>query len=504
MWPVTSTEVEWDAEEILGLRSKNPHPIDDRIKFNTANHVYGVVTPEGVIAGAPLMSVSGVIDSIKPPFPQTAILRCIGAKHVPIARRIAAAAETATDFDTARREVFAQVANDKSGERAKLKELANLEKYAEDHAVFADPQRRAVVVADLVERRTKKGEVKGVTDEDVFAEIVRQRWSSNDAAALGTALHRRIELHLNDATPTDVVYEPCAAWNQFGNFRKDHSHIVWHRTEFRLCDLEHMLTGTVDASSVREVDESGKVVAVDLWDWKRSKDIRDAAKADTDVGKLRSPLDDLENTKINCYTLQLNLYAHMLEKVCGIRVVDLHLVCLHPNQENYDKIRCERWHDRTRAVLDFRAAQLVRLRATLPNLRPLTFAEIDECRPGGVKPVRGPMDAFVARAPSADRKRARDAACDPDTDRERARDAVSDLVVGPLDTSVAPVVRSKHFPVAIGPRHTSSAIERRDAAVEAERVAREKYEAGTGTMQDLLRVAAESMWAQAMCEGWGS
>ncbi len=53
---------------------------------------------------------------------------------------------------------------------------------------------------------------------------------------------------------------------------------------------------------------------------------------------MKGYLSDLDDCNANKYTLQLNIYRHMLQKNYGKKIVYLMLVILHPNQNTYQCI----------------------------------------------------------------------------------------------------------------------------------------------------------------------
>ena len=74
-----------------------------------------------------------------------------------------------------------------------------------------------------------------------------------------------------------------------------------------------------------------------IYDWKRCKDIPKAnsfSKSSTN-----SIISHLPDTKFWHYSLQLNTYKAILEKNYGKKITDMYLVCLHPNNENYQRIQ---------------------------------------------------------------------------------------------------------------------------------------------------------------------
>ena len=66
-----------------------------------------------------------------------------------------------------------------------------------------------------------------------------------------------------------------------------------------------------------------------ILDWKRSKEI----KSENKYQSLQSPLQHLQHTNMNAYSLQLNLYRYMLQSEYDISVEELYIVVLHEINE---------------------------------------------------------------------------------------------------------------------------------------------------------------------------
>jgi len=73
-----------------------------------------------------------------------------------------------------------------------------------------------------------------------------------------------------------------------------------------------------------------------IYDWKRCKEI---LKVNAYGGKaLTACIRHLEDTNFWHYALQLNTYKAIIEEKYGKKVVGLCLVCLHPNNADYQLI----------------------------------------------------------------------------------------------------------------------------------------------------------------------
>ena len=117
-------------------------------------------------------------------------------------------------------------------------------------------------------------------------------------------------------------------------------------------DRELKFAGSIDMTFQR------KDGTIDIYDWKRCKEIKKLNGWESATTKC---IDYLPNTNFWHYSLQLNTYKAILEKNYNVKVGDLYLVCLHPNNKNesYIKIKC--------ADLSEEVAQLFELRKKMLN-----------------------------------------------------------------------------------------------------------------------------------------
>jgi ATP-dependent exoDNAse (exonuclease V) beta subunit len=184
----------------------------------------------------------------------------------------------------------------------------------------------------------------GKTDEESMKE-----WSDSGKAAseAGTAMHLAIEQFLHDSS--DVIdpstYETIE-WKYFMNFWRDVEHdLVPYRSEWEVWMKEYLLCGSIDM-----IFYSKKLKGYVIYDWKRSKDI----KTKNDFASGYGPVDHLPDTNYWHYTLQLNIYKYFLEKHYGLKIVDLCLVILHPDNKNYRLIRLNILDEEVEGMLECR------------------------------------------------------------------------------------------------------------------------------------------------------
>ncbi len=165
------------------------------------------------------------------------------------------------------------------------------------------------------------------------ADEIKAQWNENGrlASEAGTKMHYDIECYYNDMAIE--VYEDCKEFNYFLVFDKDHNDLKPYRTEWMVWDKELQFAGSIDMTFIRPDG------TIDIYDWKRCKEIKKLNRwesATTDC------INHIPNSNFWHYSLQLNTYKALLEKNYGVKVGDLYLVCLHPNNKNnnYIKIKC--------------------------------------------------------------------------------------------------------------------------------------------------------------------
>jgi len=176
---------------------------------------------------------------------------------------------------------------------------------------------------------------------------IKNLWSqnSNAVSSAGTNLHADIEHFMNlgprryffqsdllipfHPPSNPIQSEGSKEWSYFLKFVQDHPRLVPFRTEWMIYDEDVQMAGSIDMVYVNPADGS-----LSIYDWKRSKEITKT----NSFGRFASnPLiAHLPDTNYWHYALQLNTYKTILERKYGVRVKDLHLVRLHPDNNPDD------------------------------------------------------------------------------------------------------------------------------------------------------------------------
>jgi hypothetical protein len=181
--------------------------------------------------------------------------------------------------------------------------------------------------------------VKDTTLEESI-EIVIKLWNDNGdlQSKLGTDMHRKIELYLNNS---QVHSFEDIDFKHFLQLYKDLTSrgLTVFRTEMMMFDDESKLCGCADVIFINnkelqniEAWKSGLVkLRVHLGDWKRSKQIEKCGYGK--IGKFVCKI--LPNSNYYHYSLQLNLYKYMLEKNYNLIVESMTMYVFHPDNDTY-------------------------------------------------------------------------------------------------------------------------------------------------------------------------
>ena len=185
---------------------------------------------------------------------------------------------------------------------------------------------------------------------------IKQLWkdSNKDAAPLGTAMHAKLEKFYNIPAlfplrrpPRELLLEHYTAeeldvpeFQQFLNYHEEWPlYRKWtpFRTELRVFDRALEIPGSVDMLywSPRSTPENPLLILVD---WKRSKEIKMKSFYNRATGKFptgKGPCQDLHDCNYFHYSLQVNMYAALIERNTPYRIDEMYLGVFHPTAPNY-------------------------------------------------------------------------------------------------------------------------------------------------------------------------
>jgi hypothetical protein len=197
-----------------------------------------------------------------------------------------------------------------------------------NHSHFPHFDADAIITKMMNSPKWEKNKYFGMTRDEI-----KQLWDLNgqEASRAGTKMHFDIECYYNDM---DVeVEENCLEWKYFEEFEKKIGYkLEPYRTEWMIWDSELKFAGSIDMVFK---DEDGNL---QIYDWKRCKEIKKTNQWDSAVTKCISHLPD---SNFWHYALQLNTYKYLLEKNYGVHISKMCLVCLHPNNKNKSFIQYE-------------------------------------------------------------------------------------------------------------------------------------------------------------------
>lgn len=152
---------------------------------------------------------------------------------------------------------------------------------------------------------------------------IKDGWTANGklASEAGTNMHYNIERFYNNMEVEDNSIE----FKYFKEFQQDYRHLKPYRTEWMIYDEKLKFAGSVDMLF------QNKDGSLDIYDWKRCKEIKKTNSWQSGITKCIRHLPDSNYWH---YSLQLNTYKALLEKNYNVKINGMYLVCLHPNNIN--------------------------------------------------------------------------------------------------------------------------------------------------------------------------
>ena len=185
------------------------------------------------------------------------------------------------------------------------------------------------------------------------ADEIKALWDKNrdEAADAGTKMHFDIECYYNKIH----VENDSVEYSYFKKFEADYGDkLVPYRTEWTVFHEELKIAGSIDM--VYE-NENGDLL---IYDWKRCKEIMKTNGFNKWGNK--ECISHLPDTNYWHYCLQLNTYKAILEEKYGKKVIELYLVCLHPENKNknYQRIKVVDLQDEVKELFKLRREELLK------------------------------------------------------------------------------------------------------------------------------------------------
>ena len=176
------------------------------------------------------------------------------------------------------------------------------------------------------------------------AEEIERSWATagQEAAAKGTEMHYKIECFYNQPEHTDATdatdATDTAEMQQFMNFHQDFADTLKpYRTEWTVFHEEARIAGSIDMVFESRRRGESDPSSLLIYDWKRCREITKASRANKFA--THPAIEHLPDTNYWHYALQLNIYKYILQTKYGKTVSDLYLVVLHPEAQNYQRIK---------------------------------------------------------------------------------------------------------------------------------------------------------------------
>jgi len=180
-----------------------------------------------------------------------------------------------------------------------------------------------VITKMMKSRNWSKSKYFGKTRDEI-----KREWdnSGNLASNLGTLMHADIDRYLNEETVLNPNTTEFSYFKLFwGEFHRTNPGFVPYRTEWLVYDEDNGIAGSIDCVLS---NADGKLV---ILDWKRSKEIKMENRYEKGLGIF----DHLDNCNFWHYSLQLNIYRHILETKYKKQVIGMYIVVLHPDDSCY-------------------------------------------------------------------------------------------------------------------------------------------------------------------------
>ncbi len=172
------------------------------------------------------------------------------------------------------------------------------------------------------------------------------------ASDQGTNMHEKLEIYLNDKesflkVSANATFLESQEFKMFQQFECDFPNLQPYRTEMMIYTEEAKIAGSIDLL-YEDITSPGTFV---MYDFKRALKIEKSNYFEKGIHPLVS---DLPSCNFYKYSLQLSIYSYILENFYDMKISEMYLLVLHPNQNVYIREKC--------ADLRHIASEIVRLR----------------------------------------------------------------------------------------------------------------------------------------------
>ena len=198
--------------------------------------------------------------------------------------------------------------------------------------------KKGVSVIDVLndwDYRAKFATTKGTTCH----EFVQSLWSGNEWLWSGFG---------RDEYEGEVFFHTCdLIFEQAHNFHEDYKDRLEHLAdEFVIGSWEYNLASAVDHLFINKM--TGELVMVD---YKTNSDIH---KNERYAKKMKIPLNNLRDTTLNHYAIQLSIYKYLIEKYTSLKVSEFFIVWFSELNKNYEIIEVPYLKDEVIKILENR------------------------------------------------------------------------------------------------------------------------------------------------------
>lgn len=154
----------------------------------------------------------------------------------------------------------------------------------------------------------------------VSVDTIKKEWNDKKvkAAQKGTAVHKYIERRLRHNTELDTEYPEMIAFDTFWKKASESMELI--ACEMVVGDYELGIGGTIDS-----VFKSSKTGKYHLFDWKTNGKF----SLDNQWQNLKAPFDDLEQSNLTCYSLQLSIYKLIIKRNTDWDLGDSYIIWLN-------------------------------------------------------------------------------------------------------------------------------------------------------------------------------
>jgi len=241
--------------------------------------------------------------------------------------------------------------------------------YDKDHTYYINGKRIKYSVSTVIKEFEPKFDSDGIATK--FAKKhkldknkVLEDWDyKRDYASLkGNCLHKFIERYLdrafvpldkdkieyffrNEPSKKDVFYQEIADTvvhiKEFGDLWK--TNYVSVKSEFVIGDEEYGVSGTIDNLSYNFINES-----LVIFDYKTNKNVTRVNKF---FKRFKLPLEHLDHTLFNKYSLQLNAYKYILEKNTPFKIKRMILIWF--NLDGYEEMEIPDMQNEVKIMFDY-------------------------------------------------------------------------------------------------------------------------------------------------------